>query len=162
MPDFHHQRKGRIAAALLLLWADYPAATADIVEAKGEGDCHWVTLDNGQKVFIQGGEITKGPKGLVGKKAGGVTGKDAGGKMAGMEPTRRITKAEYDAQTQRGKVAAAKFYADPANRAKMEAQLNDIMASFERPFSKESGAGRDMKHRALATACRFAGIELSV
>ena len=69
MPDFHHPQKGRIAAALLLLWADYPAASADLVEAKVEGDGHWVTLDSGNKVFIKGGRITKGPKGLVGKKA---------------------------------------------------------------------------------------------
>ena len=86
MSDFHYPRKGRIAAALLLLWADYPAATADLVEAKVEGDGHWVTLDNGQKVFIKGGEITKGPKGMVGKKAGEVTRKDAGSKISGMEP----------------------------------------------------------------------------
>jgi len=83
MPDFYHPQKGKIAAALLLLWADYPGASADLVEAKVEDDGHWVTLDNGAHVFIKGGQITKGPEGFVGKKAGDVAGGStkAGGKV---------------------------------------------------------------------------------
>lgn len=43
----------------------------------GKEDGVWRTTENGKKIFISGGKITKGPKALVGKNAGeGGGGKD--------------------------------------------------------------------------------------
>lgn len=102
----YHGEASDLATHLLITLKDmgYSGEKITLDQAVGDEDGAWKTI-NGTHVFIEGGEITKGPSALTGRKSTGS--KSAGGSSASEKPAETKSKSQSVAEAFKSKVDKA-------------------------------------------------------